>query len=241
MTGNQNRVRAAAGLGAGALALAALALTSPTAAAAPADTTWTDGNAQFTMTVSNATPAVGDTITVSTDFQRKWADEYIYDVKTLVPRCLQYVDGSSTWQGGSVSKVEDASGADDQAYVKASAPNVTSWRVPGLGSGWGAKRTVTMQFTVTAACATGQAQGTSLHYGGSLGSGTYQNRGPSITVAEADNDNGNGDGGNGDGDGGDNGNGNGGDNGNGGNDNGNGGDNGGSGSLDFGSLSGLVG
>lgn len=236
MIGNQNRVRAAAGLGAGALALAALAITTPTAAAAPADTTWTDGNAQFTMTVNNATPAVGDTITVSTDFQRKWADEYIYDVKALVPRCLQYVDGSSTWQGGSVSKVEDASGADDQAYVKASAPNVTSWRVPGLGSGWGAKRTVTMQFTVTAACATGQAQGTSLHYGGSLGSGTYQNRGPSITVAEPDNDNGNGDGGNGDG--GDNGNGNGGDNGNG---NGNGGDNSGSGSLDFGSLSGLVG
>lgn len=149
---------------------------------------------------------MGDTISITTQFQRKSVVEYIYDVKVLVPNCLSYNDGSSSWQGSPVSKVDShqATEPGDQAYVKISAPSGIAWSVPGIGGSWGQARTVAMQFTVTPACATGQAQGTSMHYGGSLGAGVYRDRGPSITVSSSGGDSG--------------------------------GDEGGAGSLDFGSL-----
>ncbi|GAA3950840.1 hypothetical protein [Gordonia caeni] len=210
MTAHPKFIRAAAVAGAGALAVAGLGAIAPHASAASADSTWTDGNSRFTMTVSDATPAVGDTVTITTQFQRKWAVEFIYDVKVLVPSCLSYQGGSSYWQSSPVSKVDphEATEPGDQAYVKVSAPNVTSWSVPGVGDSWGQARTVSMEFSVTPACATGQTQGTGMHYGGSLGSGTYSDKGPSITVSSSGN------GGNG------------------------GNDGGAAGSLDFGSLGG---
>lgn len=237
--------RVALGLGTGAVAIATAALAAPSADAASASalTYWEHGNSRFNMTVSDSTPKVGDVITLSNTFQRKWSDEYIYSVKYTIPSCLDYVAGSARWGSGAVSDVENKSG-EETAFVKANAPSITSWRVVGLGAGFGDPFPASMQFRVTAACATGETQPTSLHYGGSLGDGTYKDKGPSITVAKAANPGGGDGGGNGgDGNGGD-GNGNGGDGSN--NGGGDGGTGGGTGdgagsSSGFGSLGNLFG
>ncbi|GAC80678.1 MULTISPECIES: hypothetical protein [Gordonia] len=180
--------RIVAGLSACAIAATGVALSSGSASADEGLTYWEDGNSRFNQLVSDTTPEIGDTITITTQFQRKWADEYIYSVKELVPACLRYIEGSAGW-GGSPSpadKVEISSGtpADPQAYVKVNAPSITSWVVKGLGSGFGGKKSVSMQFYVRESCGTGVAMPTSMHYGGSLGSGTYEDKGPTITVAK---------------------------------------------------------
>jgi len=139
-----NPTRLAGGLGAGALALTALAFTAADANAASAGTDWTDGNSRFTMSVSDSTPKVGDVVTVRSTFQRKWSDEYIYQVKHVVPSCFDYVDGSATWDAGKANNVENGSG-QNPGYAKITSPNSTSWRVPGLGAGWGSARAVSMK------------------------------------------------------------------------------------------------
>lgn len=173
----------AAGFGVGAAALTAVVLATPGADAASDMTFWEHGNSRFEMTVSDTTPSVGDTITISNTFQRKWSDEYIYSVKYVVPSCLNYVAGSGHWNGGQVSSVDDQTDANP-AFALINAPGVTSWNVPGLGGGFGEKRTASMKFKVTAACATGNANQLEMHYGGSLGDGIYKTQPPKFTVAK---------------------------------------------------------
>lgn len=180
---NSLRNRIAAGVSVGAFALAAASMGAPAANAASAMTYWEEGNSRFEMTVSNSTPATGDTITISNTFQRKWADEYIYSVKYLVPNCLEYVWNSAKWDTGVVQNVEDLSG-QEASFVKANANSVTSWKVTGLGAGFGDKQKVSMQFVVGDNCPIGKELGTDMHYGGSLGDGTYHNKGPKITVSK---------------------------------------------------------
>src|SRR5689334_13316310 len=66
------------------------------AGAAPATVTWDWGANHFTRTVTDATPAPGETITVTTKFERTNSDvEYIFNIKDRHAACLTYVPGSA--------------------------------------------------------------------------------------------------------------------------------------------------
>ncbi|WP_458686498.1 hypothetical protein [Nocardia tengchongensis] len=84
---------------AAAIALGALSLFGAGAAnAAPATLSWNDGQNQFTRTISNATPAVGDTITVETSLARVQSppSEVTFNwFKDYHPECLTYVSNSA--------------------------------------------------------------------------------------------------------------------------------------------------
>ena len=172
--------------GVSAIAFAS-AVSVPGIAGADADvtTTWEDGNSRFEQTVSNDSPKVGETITVTTSFQRKWADEYIYNVKELAGSCIESVPGTTTWAGKLVtSKVTTSEPGAEESWMRVEAPSITAWKVKGLGSGWGSKVALTTDFRITNACRAGDVLSTTMHYGGSLGSGTYKDKGPVITIAQ---------------------------------------------------------
>ncbi|WP_258195554.1 Ig-like domain-containing protein [Rhodococcus sp. OK519] len=129
--------------------------------------TWSDGNSKFTRTVSNSTPSVGETVAVSTKFERTGgAVEWIQAVKDLHPACLTYVSGNT-------------SGPE----VAADYTRVTgNWPVyPNISP---KSQTFTFNYLVNASCARATPLMTTMHYGGSLGSGTYSDKGPTITVAK---------------------------------------------------------
>lgn len=147
-----------------------------TAAAAPGTITWSDGNSKFTRTVSNVNPVVGDTITVTTTFERTGIPvEYIYSVKDLHPACLTPVAGSAKMGGDQVQL--DTSSSD---WVRAEF-GITKYPVyPNINP---KSQTFEVQYKVGVNCARDTPLPTSMHYGGSLGDGTYQNKGPNITVS----------------------------------------------------------
>ncbi len=137
------------------------------AGAAPASVSWQDGASKFTRTVSNSNPSVGDTITVSTTFERtNIVVEYIQAVKDIHPTCLTYT-------GGARSNPEVA-----PDYTRVAG----SWVVdPNIGP---KSQTFNFNYLVTASCARATPLMTTMHYSGSLGSGTYADKGPTITVAK---------------------------------------------------------
>ncbi|WP_280342135.1 Ig-like domain-containing protein [Nocardia neocaledoniensis] len=154
----------------------AVAAMPGTAAAAPGSITWSDGNSKFTRTVSNTTPVVGDTITVTTKFERTGIPvEYIYNIKDLHPACLTPVPGSAR-MGGDVVTL-DTSSSD---WVRAEF-GITKYPVyPNIDP---KSQTFEVQYKVGVNCARDTPLPTSMHYGGSLGDGTYQGKGPAITVS----------------------------------------------------------
>lgn len=172
---------AAVTAGAGALLLPLIGPFAAPASAAPATVSWDDGSSHYDRTISDTTPAIGDTITVTTQFQRKDIDEYIYKIKDISDQCLDYVAGSAKWEGGAISAVNTSKPGE----VLVSSPDSISWRVAtaGLVWNWGAKRSFSLQYKVTPECS-GKSVVTTMHYGGSRGDGTYQGKGPTITVAK---------------------------------------------------------
>ena len=176
------------GVAAGAattLAIGALAfLGAGVAGAAPASITWDDGSSRFTRTVSNTSPAVGDTITVTTKFDRtSWVDEFIYNVKDRHPSCLTYVPGSAK-MGGSTTNTDDvnADEGNGTGYVRSSW-GVTSWVVQNR-PGFHASPEYSVDYKVGPNCPRGVALTTGMDYGGSLGSGGYGQKGPSLNMAK---------------------------------------------------------
>lgn len=155
----------------------AVAAGAGVAGAAAGSVTWDDGNSRFTRTVSNTTPSEGDIITVSTKFERTGIPvEYIYAVKDVHPSCLTFVEGSAKVDG--TSRGLESKGVDF-ARVEGS---VIEWPVyPNVPP---KSRTFEFSYRVGADCARDVALSTTMHYSGSLGSGTYSNKGPSITVAK---------------------------------------------------------
>ncbi|EME19504.1 Ig-like domain-containing protein [Rhodococcus triatomae] len=147
------------------------------AGAAPATVSWEDGNSKFTRTLSETNLGEGDLVTSSTTFERTGIPvEYIYEVKDLHPACWTFVEAKVD---GSARGLD--SSAADWAKVKGS---VTDWPVyPNINP---KSRTFSFTYRVGADCERGVALSTSMHYGGSLGSGTYQNKGPSATVRKND-------------------------------------------------------
>ncbi|WP_137875670.1 Ig-like domain-containing protein [Rhodococcus sp. Q] len=145
------------------------------AGAAPASVDWWDGSSHFTRTVSNTTPAEGDVITVSTKFERKeWTVlEILYGVKDVHAPCLTYVEGSAKVDGS--PRGLDSQGAD---FAKVAG----SWTVyPNIDP---KSHTFEFSYKVGPDCARDTALQSGMHYSGSLGSGTYDNKGPAITVGK---------------------------------------------------------
>lgn len=171
----ENNIRRVVG-GVGAFAVAAgfaVVAGAGTASAAPQSVTWDDGNSRFTRTLSETDLGEGDLVTSSTKFERTAIPvEYVYEVKDLHPACWTFVEAKVD---GSPRGLD--SSAADWAKVKGS---VTAWPVyPNINP-----KSHTFEFTyrVGADCARDTALMTSMHYGGSLGDGTYQNKGPTATV-----------------------------------------------------------
>ncbi|MGW6122634.1 Ig-like domain-containing protein [Nocardia sp. NPDC055165] len=159
-------------------AAAGLAMTAfpGSAVAAPGSITWDDGNSHFTRTVSNTNPVVGDTVTVTTKFERTGIPvEYIYSIKDLHPACLTPVAGSAKMSGDAVSI--DTSSSD---WIRAEF-GITKYPVyPNISP---KSQTFEIQYKVGVNCARDTPLPTSMHYGGSLGDGIYQAKGPAITVS----------------------------------------------------------
>ncbi|WP_258195552.1 Ig-like domain-containing protein [Rhodococcus sp. OK519] len=117
--------------------------------------------------MSNTTPNEGDIITVSTKFERTSTPvEWIQAVKDLHPSCLTYVSGNTS-----------------NPEIKPDYVRVTgNWDVyPNINP---KSRTFEFSYRVGADCDRGVPLATSMHYGGSLGSGTYSDKGPAITVSK---------------------------------------------------------
>ncbi|AQA21568.1 hypothetical protein BTZ20_1575 [Rhodococcus sp. MTM3W5.2] len=153
-------------------ALAVLGLGVGVASAAPGSVTWDDGNERITRTISDVTPAAGDTITSKTVFDRTGGVvEYIQQVKDIHPPCLTYVDGSAKVDGSGQGL--DSQGAD---FAKVSG----SWALyPSISPNL---RTFEFSYKVGADCARGVPLMTTVHYSGTLGSGTYEGKGPTVSV-----------------------------------------------------------
>lgn len=172
--------RALAAASATAMAGAALVVGGAgVAAAAPAE--WSDGNSKFTRTVSNEAPAVGDTITVSTKFERtNLTDEYLYYIEDHHDSCLTFVEGSARRNG-----TEDIS-----QYVRQNSPSavIVDRKAPGwLVSDsplWGTTQTVSLNYKVSDDCARETPLNTGMVYSGTLGEGRYATKGPFVTVAK---------------------------------------------------------
>ncbi|WP_241566230.1 Ig-like domain-containing protein [Prescottella agglutinans] len=148
-----------------------------TAGAAPGSVTWDDGNSRYTRTVSNTTPNEGDIVTVSTKFERTGTPvEYIYAVKDLHPTCMTYVDGSAKVDG--TARQLESQGAD---FARIQGSSI-DWPVyPNINP---KSHTFEFSYRVGADCARGVALPTTMHYSGSLGDGTYSDKGPALTVSK---------------------------------------------------------
>lgn len=161
------------------LALGALtALAAGTAGAAPATVTWTSGADTYTRTVSDATPTVGETITVSTQIQRTDStDETVAWFQDTHPDCLTYVTGSA--------KVTDNSGAHPAEPYSIEADRIiadfstTSYKMTASKS---QPATFSAQYTVGADCKTDTALTGGIVYNSSADYFTFDTQGPGITV-----------------------------------------------------------
>ncbi|WP_072691275.1 Ig-like domain-containing protein [Rhodococcus marinonascens] len=143
------------------------------AAANPNPESWSAGNSKFTRTISNVNPNAGDTITVTTKFERKIAVEYIHAVTDVHPECLTAV---SAKVDGKSYKIDHK--GSDSTRVKG---NLTKWPVrPYLSP-----KSHTFEFTyeVGADCKRNVPLDTGMRYDSSLaGNSTFNKKGPSITV-----------------------------------------------------------
>ncbi|GEE02020.1 hypothetical protein nbrc107696_24660 [Gordonia spumicola] len=185
MNSTARKIIAVAGAGAGLIS--GLSAVPGSASAEVGAVDWWSGDSYYYRTVSDANPKIGDVITVTTQFQRRWSFEDIYNYKDIQDGCLTYVPGSAKWQNSTSSPAKNVTVDDAVAgslgSVRFDSSGTTAWRVPGLGSGLGEKRTISVAYTVGADCPTGVnlATGT-VHYGGSLGDGIWQGKGPAIKV-----------------------------------------------------------
>ncbi|MGW6379439.1 Ig-like domain repeat protein [Rhodococcus sp. NPDC055112] len=166
-----------------ALALGALTLFGTSvAAAAPATVDWSSGYTHLTRTVSNATPAPGETITITTKFERNDStNEKLNWVKDHHPTCLTYVPGSA--------KITDTAGVHPvEPYLQITPDfiagdfNATSYQVIVKQT---QPATLSTQYTVGANCTLGTAMTSGMSYLGNLGGNTYTTQGPSITATKA--------------------------------------------------------
>ncbi|MGW6379590.1 Ig-like domain-containing protein [Rhodococcus sp. NPDC055112] len=154
------------------------------AAAAPDSVSWDiwNGTTLFTRTVSNSTPAVGETITVSNKLARNDGyTERIFWVKDFHDSCLTYVPGSA--------KLTDNAGTHPvEPYFEITPDFVagdfmaTSYQVTTSQTD---PATLSAQYKVGADCDLGTALGSGMAYSGSRTPSDFSTKGPSITVTKA--------------------------------------------------------
>ncbi|AOW91605.1 hypothetical protein BFN03_00090 [Rhodococcus sp. WMMA185] len=141
------------------------------AGAAPVTKSWSDGKSKFTRTISNGNPSPGDTITVSTKFERKvgGALETIHEVTDVHPQCLNAlsvkVDGKSH---------DIANRYPQWTQVRG------SWTVHPII--W--EKSHTFEFTYRVECGGGPLT-TGMNYTSSRGIHSYESKGPEITVGQS--------------------------------------------------------
>ncbi|WP_235870717.1 Ig-like domain-containing protein [Rhodococcus xishaensis] len=166
MTGRTSR-RLTAGAAVAALSATLLGGFSPGLAnAASESVTWSDGNSKFTRTVSDTTASVGQIIEVKTKFERSGVLEIIYEVTDHHPSCWEFVSSNK-----SNPQVESD-------YTRVSG----SWNVwPNINPN---SQTFTFEYRVTEDCARDTPLSTGMSYDGSLGAGSYTDKGPTVTVAK---------------------------------------------------------
>ncbi|SEK70274.1 Ig-like domain-containing protein [Rhodococcus maanshanensis] len=139
---------------------------------------WGDGWTHFWRTIDNETPAVGETITITTRFERG-SEQEIWWVKDHHPTCLTYVDGTATMNGDHLEPnleikpdfiAGDFNAAGSPVIIRGDkeqpATFVAQYRV-----GENCPRNVPLQ------------TGMSFSSKG-WGVGTYLNRGPTLTVSK---------------------------------------------------------
>lgn len=145
-------------------------------------------NWRVSRTVSNSTPSAGDTITVSSVFERRWGVATLQIVKDIHPNCLELVPGSVSFRGSTVPANRIQVEQDDPAepgsgFVRVTGINHGLWAA--LGS-WQSASEFKADYKVTAACERDVPLRSNLHYGASIESRDFPmgsfNGGPSITV-----------------------------------------------------------
>lgn len=145
------------------------------AGAATSSVTWDDWYTRFTRTSSNATPNAGDTITVTTKFERtNSVDEQLFWVKDLHNPCLTYVPDSAKMNDRAVEPyldikpgfvIGDFRATDYQVWVKQTETPILS-----------------VQYKVGTNCLRGANLTAGMEYNGSRGAGNYGDKGPHVTV-----------------------------------------------------------
>ncbi|MBM9839095.1 Ig-like domain repeat protein [Rhodococcus hoagii] len=150
------------------------------AGAAPGTASWGADGRLFTRTISNVTPVVGETITSKTVFERSQPVEYLYAMKDVHPACLTYVPGSAKVNGS--ARGPESTGAD---FVRIEGTSI-QWPVYKQDSSLSPRSwTLEVSYVVGAGCDRATPLMTTAHMSGSSGAdGTYQNKGPTITVAK---------------------------------------------------------
>ncbi|MFE3291344.1 hypothetical protein [Rhodococcus sp. NPDC059234] len=156
-------------------------LGSGIAGAAPATVTWDDYYSHFTRTVSNSTPDAGEIITITTKFERtNSTEEHLYNIKDRHAACLTYVPGSAKMNNTPLApQVDDGTipGRDPLVSVDF-APN--DWIVRNQP---GSSPVFSVSYKVGTGCSRGNNLTTGMDYNGSLGSGAYYTKGPSVSVS----------------------------------------------------------
>ncbi|MCA1005653.1 Ig-like domain-containing protein [Rhodococcus hoagii] len=147
--------------------------------AAPVVRDWADGKTSFNRTISNGTPGVGETITVTTKWRRTDnVTETIAWATDVFPPCLTYVPGSATMNGVPITPtVNPNRGGTPPSGI---ATINGSWaNAPGTNN-----PTYALQYTVGANCAIGTSLATGMDYSGDRGAGYYGFGGPNFTVGK---------------------------------------------------------
>ncbi|MFD6351205.1 hypothetical protein [Nocardia tengchongensis] len=159
-------------------------LGSAAAGAAPTTITWDDGSSHYTRTVSNTTPAVGETITVSTKFEQKGSsNETINYVADWHPACLTYVTNSAKMTDNSGDHPAEKNLTIEDEVISADF-TTTSYKMV-VKPGGVQSPTFSAQYKVGADCAKQNgALDTGFNYLSSLGYHTFDTKGPSITVSK---------------------------------------------------------
>lgn len=171
--------RAVAGLSVFAVAAGFAVAGLGVAGAASAEVTWSGYDYDFVRTINNATPVVGETVTMKTVFKRTAPVEYIQQVKDVHPECLTYVPDTAKVDGKAIGSSEVEVKAD---YTKVSG----NWAIYNQSSLLNPKsRTFEFSYTVGADCARETPLMTTMHFAGSdPTNAVFQDKGPAIAVAK---------------------------------------------------------
>ncbi|MFC9787387.1 hypothetical protein [Rhodococcus sp. NPDC127528] len=151
-----------------------------TAAAAEGSAAWDDYYSHFTRTISETSPNPGDTVTVTTKFERtNDTPERLYWIKDHHPTCLTYVPGSAKISGNRGTLAVEPKLEVQPGFVAAdiSAGNWTVQKNPAESP------VLTVKYKVGADCSRGNYLATGMEYNGTLGAGSYATKGPSISIS----------------------------------------------------------